>query len=430
MFVALPISMPLLVIGLNHTTAPVEIREHVVFEPNGLEQALGGLMALAGVEEAAIVSTCNRTELYCALDSPDTDSQPIIDWFHGWHGADPGAVTPCLYELRGADAVRHLLRVASGLDSLILGEPQIAGQLKDAWRAAATHDTIGIELDKLFQHAFAVAKEVRTETAIGASPVSVAFAATTLARQIFGDLSSLRALLIGAGDTIELAGRHLHGAGLKRLTVANRDVQRAIQLGESFGGEGIGLAQIPDVLHDADIVISSTASTLPILGKGAVEQALKRRRHRPIFMVDIAVPRDIEPEIGRLSDVFLYTVDDLRGVIEENMAARRAAASEAEDIIERKVETFLAWQRSLDVVGTIRNYREQADQVRERTLEQARRMLERGEDPEEALAFLARTLTRRLIHDPTVGLRRAGREERTEVIDAARELLGLDGDSS
>ncbi len=420
--------MPLLAIGLNHTTAPVEIREHVVFDPSGLLQALRGLTALDGVEEAAIVSTCNRTELFCAVDSPDADTTPIINWFHGWHGADPSAVAPCLYQRRGADVVRHIMRVASGLDSLILGEPQIAGQLKDAYRAAVAHEAIGSELGKLFQHTFAVAKEVRTETAIGASPVSVAYAATTLAQQIFGDLQPRRALLIGAGETIELAGRHLHSAGVRHLTVANRDVERAVRLAEGFGGRGIGLAQIPDVLHDADIVVSSTASTLPILGKGAVEQALKRRRRRPIFMVDIAVPRDIEPEIGRLSDIFLYTVDDLRGVIEENMTARRAAASDAENIIERQVETYLAWQRSLDAVGTIREFREQADAVRVRTLEQARRMIEQGQPPEDALQFLARTLTRRLIHPPTVALRRAGRDEQTERIDAARVLLGLDED--
>ena len=419
--------MPLVTIGLNHTTAPVEIREHVVFEPNGLARALDELTALAGVEEAAIVSTCNRTELYCALDSPDTDSQAIIDWFHGWHGVDAKSILHCLYECRDADVVRHLLRVAAGLDSMILGEPQIAGQLKDAYRAAVAHDAIGPELGKLFQHAFAAGKEVRTETAIGASPVSVAFAAITLAKQIFGDLAPLHALMIGAGETIELAGRHLHGAGLRRLTVANRDSQRAVRVAERFGGEGIALASIPDVLHKADIVISSTASTLPILGKGAVEQALKRRRHRPMFMVDIAVPRDIEPEIGRLADVFLYTVDDLRDVIEENMAARRAAASEAEDIIERQVEAFLAWQRSLGATETIKEFRTRADAVRARTLEQARRMVEQGRPPEEALEFLARTLTSRLLHDPSVALRQAASDERVDFIEHARELLGLDG---
>lgn len=419
--------MPLLTLGLNHTTAPVEIRERVVFDPAGLGRALAGLTGVPGVHEAAIVSTCNRTEIYCALDSPAGTERAIVDWFHQWHQLDRNEIERCLYRREDAEVVRHLMRVASGLDSMILGEPQITGQLKDAWRAAVTHDALGPELGKLFQHVFTVAKEVRTDTAIGANPVSVAFAAIALARQIFGDLGRLTALMIGAGETIELAARHLHGAGIKELIVANRDAQRAIRLAEPFGGRGVGLRQLPVVLPEADIVVSSTASTLPILGKGAVEQALRRRRHRPMFMVDIAVPRDIEPEIGRLADVFLYTVDDLQGVIEENMAARREAAGEAEAIIEDRVEQFLAWQRSLGAVDTIKDYRARADDIRARTLEQARRMLEQGHAPEDALGFLAHTLTTRLMHSPTVALRHAGRDDRAELIEAARELFDLDG---
>jgi len=419
--------MSLLTLGLNHTTAPIDVRERVVFEPAGLGKALTGLTGIPGVQEAAIVSTCNRTEIYCALDSPAAGNGVITDWFHDWHRLAPDAMARCLYRYEDTQVIRHLMRVASGLDSMVLGEPQIAGQLKDAYRAAVAHEAVGPELGKLFQHVFAVAKEVRTDTAIGTSPVSVAFAATTLAKQIFGDLRQAHALMIGAGETIHLATRHLHSAGIRQITIANRDAQRAIRLAEPFGGQGIGLAQIPDVLHQADIIVSSTASTLPILGKGAVEHALKRRRRKPMFMVDIAVPRDIESAIGELNDVFLYTVDDLRGVIEENMAARRAAADEAEAIIESRVEEFLAWQRSLGAVDTIKEYRAQADAVRARTLEQARRMLERDGDAEDALAFLAHTLTTRLLHEPTVTLRHAGRDERTELIDAARELFNLDG---
>ncbi|MDZ7747747.1 MAG: glutamyl-tRNA reductase [Halofilum sp. (in: g-proteobacteria)] len=411
---------------MNHTTAPVEIRERVVFEPTGLGTALTDLADLAEVREAAIVSTCNRTEIYCTLDSPDA-AGTIVEWFHRCHGQRREEVETCLYRRTDADVVRHVLRVASGLDSMILGEPQIAGQLKDAFRAAHTHGTIGLELGKLFQHAFAVGKEVRTNTAIGANPVSVAFAAITLAKQIFGDLGGVSALLIGAGETIELAGRHLHAAGVRELVVANRDPQRAIQVSAPFGGHGIGLARLPEVLHEADIVISSTASTLPLLGKGAVEQALRRRRHRPMFMVDIAVPRDIEPEIGRLDDVFLYTVDDLRDVIEENMEHRRSAATEAEQIIDTRAEEFVAWQRSLGAVDTIKEFRAQADAIRQRTLEQARRMLEQGRSPEDTLEFLAHTLSTRLLHNPTVTLRHAGRHERDEVVEAARELFDLDG---
>lgn len=421
--------MPLLILGLNHTTAPVEVRERVVFEPADLDRALAGLTELPGTGGGVIVSTCNRTEIYCVLDSPEHAST-VEAWFRQWHGLDDNEISGSLYRHWEADAVRHVLRVACGLDSMILGEPQIAGQLKDAWRAAIANGAAGPELDRLFQHAFAVAKEVRTETDIGASPVSVASAAITLAKQIFGDLRPLTALMIGAGDMIELAARHLSGAGLESLIVANRDPQRAESVAEPLGGRGLPLAQLGDVLYKADIIIASTASTLPILGKGAVEHALRRRRHRPMFMVDIAVPRDIEPEIGRLSDVYLYTVDDLQGVISDNMAARQEAAGDAEGIIAERMEEFLAWRRSLDTVDTIRDFRRQAEDIRRRTLAQAQRMLEQGRPPEDALQFLAHTLTTRLIHNPTVAIRHAGRDERAELVEAARELFDLDEDAS
>jgi glutamyl-tRNA reductase len=420
--------MSLLTLGLNHATAPVDIRERVVFEPARLGGALTELQGLDGVREAAIISTCNRTEMYCALDSPER-ADDVTEWFHRWHGETRAEIEPCLYRHHDDDVVRHLLRVACGLDSMILGEPQIAGQLKDAYRAAQAHATVGPHLGKLFQHAFAVAKEVRTDTAIGANPVSVAFAAITLAKQIFGDLGGIKALLIGAGETIELAGRHLQGAGVNELLVANRDPERAIRLAQRHGGRGFGLSQLPEVLARADVVVSSTGSTLPILGKGAVEQALKRRRHRPVFMVDIAVPRDIEPEIGRLQDVFLYTVDDLHDVIADSVAARRQAAGEAEEIIEAQVANFRAWQRGLGAVSTIKALRGQGESIRQRSLAQAQRMLSNGRSPEEVLDFLAHTLTNRLLHNPTVGLRRAGRDERHAVIQAARELFDLDEDN-
>ncbi len=421
--------MPLLTLGLNHTTAPVEIRERVVFEPADLDRALAGLAELSGTDGGVIVSTCNRTEIYCVLDSPERE-RTVEAWFRQWHGLDETEISGSLYRHWDADAVRHVLRVACGLDSMILGEPQIAGQLKDAWRAAIANGAAGPELDRLFQHAFAVAKDVRTQTDIGSSPVSVASAAITLAKQIFGDLRPLTALMIGAGDMIELAARHLRGAGVESLIVANRDPQRADRVAEPLGGRGLALARLGDVLHEADIVIASTASTLPILGKGAVEHALRQRRHRPMFMVDIAVPRDIEPEIGRLSDVYLYTVDDLQGVIADNIAARQEAAGDAESIVAERVDDFLAWQRSLDTVGTIRDFRRQAEDIRRRTLDQAQRMLEQGRPPEDALQFLAHTLTTRLIHNPTVAIRHAGRDERAELVEAARELFDLDEDAS
>ena len=371
--------MTLFAFGINHKTAPVEIREKVAFAPEKLQDALKELSHTANIHEVAIVSTCNRTELYYGSDS--ADSQAIIDWFRQYHHLDADDVDPYIYTHSDNQAVQHILRVASGLDSLVLGEPQILGQIKDAYSTASEAGTIGRQLNRLFQHTFLVAKQVRTDTAIGASPVSVAFAAVNLAKQIFADLSEHTALLIGAGDTIELVARHLNEQKVKNIIVANRTVERAHALAEQFDGEAIALADMPERLVDADIIISSTASQLPILGKGAVERALKERKHRPMFMVDIAVPRDIEPEVNSLNDVYLYTVDDLQEVIEEGLQSRQEAAQQAEEIIQQQVDHFMGWLRSLDAVNTIRAVREQAEAVRDDVLDYAQRQLATGKDP-------------------------------------------------
>ena len=293
--------MPILVLGLNHKTAPVAIRERVTFGPDIIVAALRDLLVQPGVEESLILSTCNRTEVYCTVS--DTGDAPVADWLSHFHGLEADQTVPYLYTHFDRDAVSHLLRVASGLDSLVLGEPQILGQVKQAFQTACQAQSCGKLLGRLFQHTFSVAKQVRTDTAIGSSPVSVAFAAVSLARQIFSELSEQTALLIGAGETIELAARHLHQHGIGRMVVANRTVERAHALAAQFDGYAIALTEIATHLPEADIVISSTASPLPVLGKGTVESALKRRKHRPIFMVDIAVPRDIEAEVVELSDV-------------------------------------------------------------------------------------------------------------------------------
>ncbi|WP_292363503.1 glutamyl-tRNA reductase, partial [Methylophaga sp. UBA1464] len=309
--------MHLVTYGINHTTAPVAVREKLSFDADKLPLALASLMLNDSVIEAVIVSTCNRTEIYCHLDE-DYDNSVLL-WLHNFQQQDATALQSYLYHYEGADAVRHLFRVASGLDSLVLGEPQILGQLKTAYTQALNAKALGKSLGRLFQHAFAVAKQVRTDTAIGNSPVSVAFAAVSLAKQIFSNLAESTALLIGAGETIELVARHLFDNGIKRLIIANRTVERAHMLATSVNGYAISLSEIPAHLAEADIVISSTASQLPILGKGTVESALKQRKRRPIFMVDIAVPRDIEAEVGQLEDIYLYTVDDLHDIIEENL---------------------------------------------------------------------------------------------------------------
>ncbi len=415
--------MMLLAIGLNHKTAPVQIRERVAFSPERLPEVLRHLTAEQAVSEAAILSTCNRTELLCNVDSGD--SAVIIDWFRRYHNLRPEELEPYLYTHPEMHAVRHLLRVASGLDSMILGEPQILGQLKDAYIAARQAGTLGKLLNRLFEHTFAVAKQVRTDTAIGASPVSVAFAAISLARQIFTSLADHTALLIGAGDTIELAARHLKENGIGRIIIANRTLARAETLVNEVQGMAITLAEIPSYLPQADIVISSTASQLPILGKGAVERAIKIRRHQPILMVDIAVPRDIEPEVGELNDVYLYTVDDLHEIIDEGLKSRQEAAQQAEEIIDTQVTHFMGWLRSLDAVATIRSYREKVEQIRDEELARTRRLLLAGHNPDEILQCLAHSLSNKLAHAPSVQMRRAGFEGREELLRAARELLDI-----
>jgi len=415
--------MPLLAIGLNHTTAPVSIRERVTFGPDIVVAALRSLTELPGIREAVILSTCNRTEVYCHAD--DDAVELTREWLAGFHGLALEDIAPYLYTYENRRVINHLLSVASGLDSLVLGEPQILGQVKSAFQTAQDAGRTGKMLTRLFQHAFATAKQVRTDTAIGDSPVSVAFAAVSLARQIFADLSQQTAMLIGAGETIELAARHLAQNGIGRLIVANRTIARAQELATQFDAYAIGLTELPAHLPDADIVIASTASPVPILGKGTVESALKRRRHRPIFMVDIAVPRDIEAEVGDLEDIYLYTVDDLDEVIQGNLRSRQDAAEQAKEIITFQVDEFLAWMRSLDAVGLIQDYRRQAGMIRDEVLGKALRLLESGRPPEEVLNFLAQTLTNKMLHTPSAQLREAGSNGQHELLEAANALFQL-----
>ncbi len=418
--------MALIALGLNHTTAPVEIRERLTFGPDIVVAALRSLTAMPGVSEGAILSTCNRTEVYCRAEPESLDS--LQRWIGEFHGVEPGEVAPYLYLHRDQAAVRHLLRVACGLDSLVLGEPQILGQVKSAFQTACDAGSSGKILGRLFHHSFSTAKQVRTDTAIGDSPVSVAFAAVSLARQIFSDLSAQTALLIGAGETIDLAARHLHQHGIGRMIVANRTLSRAHELADQFDGYAIALTELPGHLAEADIVIASTASPLPILGKGTVESALKKRRHQPMFMVDIAVPRDIEPEVGSLADVYLYTVDDLEEVIQENRRSRQEAAEQALEIIDLQVDEFFAWLRSLDAVDLIADYRAHAESLRDEVLAKSQQLLDNGKPADEVLAFLANTLTNKLLHTPSVQLREAGSSGQRELLEAANTLFQLGRD--
>ncbi|RBP33799.1 glutamyl-tRNA reductase [Marinobacter pelagius] len=416
--------MALVTLGINHRTAPVELRERIAFTPERMEEAFAELRVASGASEAAILSTCNRTELYLAGD--DDCAPLVLRWLAGFHNLDAGELEEAVYVHRDADAVRHVMRVAAGLDSMVLGEPQIFGQLKDAYALARKHGASGSFLSRMFEQTFSVAKRVRTQTAIGENPVSVAYAAVSMAHHIFSDLSRNRALLIGAGKTIELVAQHLSEAGVKDFVVANRTLERAQSLAEAHGGKGIVLSEIPDYLPDVDIIISSTASPLPILGKGAVERALKKRKHRPYFMVDIAVPRDIEPEVASLADVYLYTVDDLRQVIEENIRSREGAAREAENLVTDGVQAFLNQLRALDAVSTLKQFRQRAETLRDVETEKALRALRNGSDPETVLRSLARGLTNKLLHEPSVQVRRATTEGRTEVTEWLRELHQLD----
>jgi glutamyl-tRNA reductase len=417
--------MSLLVIGINHRTAPVEVRERVVFEATRLPDALRELRSLPDVEESIIVSTCNRTEIYCVSEAGQVE---LGKWLESYHqlGTD---IHHCLYQHRELEAVTHVFSVASGLDSMILGEPQILGQLKDAYRTAKQAGTAGPMLNRLFQAAFSVAKRVRTETKIGANAVSVASAAVTMARTVFASFDSRTALLVGAGETITLAARHLHADGLRRIIVANRSVERAHELAREFQGYAISLEEIPTHLREADIVIASTASPNVIITREMAQQALRARKRRPMFMVDIAVPRDIDARIAELEDVYLFTIDDLQNVVNENLEGRRQAAQEAGNLISNEVSRFALALRTRDAAPTIRRLREEADRARQLTLEQARRMLAQGRSPEETMEFLANTLTNRLIHPPSQQLRDAAEQGDADLIETIVRIYRLDQDS-
>nr|WP_010132232.1 glutamyl-tRNA reductase [Microbulbifer agarilyticus] len=417
--------MPILALGINHDSAPVAVRERVAFAPEVMPSALAEARIALECPELAILSTCNRTEIY-----GEVAPEAVLAWVAEYHSVSLEELTSCYYQFTDEAAVRHMMRVACGLDSLVLGEPQILGQIKSAYAVARESGSVGPTLHSVFQQVFSVAKKVRTETAIGENPVSVAFAAVSLASRIFTDLAEQTALLIGAGETIELVARHLLDKGVKRLIVANRTLNRAQSLAEDFGAEAILLADIPEHLPRADIVISSTASQLPILGKGAVETALKARRHRPVFMVDIAVPRDIEPQVGELDDIYLYTVDDLRGVIDEGKRLREQAAQAADEIVNVAASAFMREHRSLRAVDSIRSYRQQAQAISKDELEKALIQLRAGSEPEQLLEQLARTLTNKLIHAPTVALRQATAEGDLERLRLARQIIGLSADET
>lgn len=417
--------MPLRILGLNHNTASVEIREQVVFSGKEIGRALTLVRDIEGVDEAVLLSTCNRTEFYVMSD--DSGQRRLKDWLHDERNLDPSFANS-IFSMQQDDAIRHIFRVACGLDSMVLGEPQILGQLKDAYREAQQSGTVGKQLSRLFQHTFSVAKKVRTDTQIGSSPVSVAYAAVSLAQQFFADFSRNTALLVGAGVTVELLARHLESNNIGRLFVANRNVERARNLAGRFGGFALPLSELEGTLPEADILISSTASPETVVTLAQIKSALKARRRRPIFAVDIAVPRDIEAAVGRLDDVYLYTIDDLDRVILEGQNNREAAAVDANRILDEEIDRYLTIERAKRAAPLITTLRDQADSMREQVLIQARRRLGQGADSNEVLEYATSALMKKLLHNPSVRIREASEAADEDTIKAARGLFGIDDD--
>jgi|TARA_B110000879_G_scaffold211599_1_gene304836 glutamyl-tRNA reductase len=437
--------MALVLVGINHNTANIELREKVAFPPEIVESALAEIYALPPIREVVIVSTCNRTEIY--LDFIEGDSEApasdelaqnrqladrqaeVVSWLSKFHDLEASELEQCSYSFASEDVVRHLMKVSCGLDSMVLGEPQILGQIKSAYAVSKDQKVVEQSLGRAFEEAFSIAKQVRTDTAIGENPVSVAYAAVTLAERIFSDLPSLSVLLIGAGRTIELVVKHLVEKGVSEIVVANRTLDNALEIANRFDAHGVLLSDIPEQLIAADIVVSSTNSQLPLLGKGAVERALKQRKHKPMLLIDLAVPRDIEAEVSQIADAYLYSIDDISDVIEDSVNSRADAAAQAESIIERGVEDYRKGLRSLNAVSTLRAFRDKADAIREGELERALKALEKGESADAVLSGLARSLTQKLIHSPSVQMKKASAAGRDELLELTAELFELSSES-
>ena len=414
--------MQLTAVGLNHQTAPLSIREKLAFAAASLPEAVRNLARSKAAKEAVILSTCNRTELYCV-----GETEQIIEWLAQYHNLPAEEIRPYLYTLDNNETIRHAFRVACGLDSMVLGEPQILGQIKDAVRVAQEQESINTNLNALFQKTFAVAKEVRTDTAVGENSVSMASASVKLAEQIFPDISDLNVLFIGAGEMIELVATYFAAKNPKIITVANRTLPRAQELCDKLGlnAEPCLLTELPDILHEYDVVVSSTASQLPLVGKGMIERALRLRLNMPMFLLDLAVPRDIEAEVGELNDAYLYTVDDMMGIVQNGKEARQKAAAAAEAMVEEKVGEFVRLQQSRQSVPLIRALRDEGERARRQVLENAMKQLAKGAAAEEVLERLSIQLTNKLLHSPTQTLNKAG-SENSNLVDAVAQIYQLD----
>jgi glutamyl-tRNA reductase len=416
--------MPLYALGLNHATAPVKVREQVAFQPDTLGVALRDLIALPSVKEAAILSTCNRTEVYFSA----AEAAPVERWLESFHRVPSESLHPYVYTLPQDRAVSHAFRVASGLDSMVLGEPQILGQMKHAVRSAEAAGALGLILNRLFQRTFAVAKDVRTNTDIGSASISMAAAAVKLAERIYPSLADQHLLLIGAGEMIDLAAAHFAAKHPKSITVANRTLERGEQLAARIGASAITLNELPERLAHFDMIVTSTASSLPILGKGLLERAIKSRRHRPMFIVDLAVPRDVEPEAAELDDVFLYSVDDLANIVKDNLQIRVDSLAQAEAMIAEQAQAFLRWLDGRSVIPTLTALQGHHESLRAAEVERARKLLAGGAAAEQVIEQLARGLTNKFLHAPAQALTRAGEAERAQLLAMLHHIYQLPED--
>jgi glutamyl-tRNA reductase len=417
--------MPLFTIGISHHTAPIEIREKVAIARSDYSDRVRELCALPGVEEVVVLSTCNRTEIYCL--STEAGKLELVDWVHRVNDIPAGDLDRHFYHHQGEDAARHLIRVASGLDSLVLGETQILGQLKDAWQQAHDADSLGKVLDRLFQHTFNAAKTIRTNSGISDHTVSVAYTAVVLARQIFGNLNSKTVVLVGAGEMVQLCGRYLRDHGIANLLIVNRSREKAEELADELGASAMTLDKLSEALPRADILISSTASPEPVIRKADIKAALRKRRRRPMFLVDIAVPRDIDPEVSKLRDVYLYTIDDLQQVVDENMQQRNAAAQSATGDVDESVAAFMRWLSGIRAARTLKRIREQSHEFEKDLTERALRRLEAGQDATDVLEQMASTLTNKILHLPSKRLREAAESQDYEVLKAADRIFRREG---
>ena len=418
--------MTVIALGINHNTAPVSLREKVAFTPDALTEAFASLQLVDAVDASVVLSTCNRTELYLQLGCALPNHDSLVRWLADFHQCDFDELSEHTYIHKDNAALNHIMRVASGLDSLILGEPQILGQVKQAVSDAKRHDALTSQFQRIFDHTFQVAKKVRTDTDIGANAVSVAFAAVQLAKQIFGNLAHSRVLLIGAGETIDLVAKHLHEQGAINIDVANRTIGKAQEIAALFDGQAMTLNQLPSHLPQADIIISSTASQLPLIGKGMVEHALEQRKHKPMLMIDIAVPRDIEGEVAKLDEVYLYTVDDLQHIVAQNLANREQAAEQAQVMIDEQINMVTQWQQAQNNVDVVKSYRDSQIQIRDSLLTKAIAQIEDGQDPKAVLAAFSHKLSNQMMHGPTKALAQVAQLQDNHTLEILTDALNLD----